>query len=75
MTLATGIVLSVLLVATVNAGSNGASGTNQKKRIEQVKQNSNKAPKKAVLSKHNKAMIEVEQMKKIRRKAQANGTN
>ena len=75
MALATGIVLSVLLVATVNAGPNHASGTPQKMRVEQGKRSANQAPKKAVLSKRNQAKIEVEEMKKIRQQAQTDGTN
>ncbi|EHP83884.1 hypothetical protein GeomeDRAFT_3374 [Geobacter metallireducens RCH3] len=72
--LASAIILSGLMAASLHAAQNPGSGNPQKQQA-QVKRNSAPAPKKAVLSKRNRAKIEVEEMKKIKQQLQKDGTN
>ncbi len=70
VTLASGIFLSALMVATVSAGP-VAAGNSQKKQPVVGKQKASTAPKKAVLSKRNRAKIEVEEQRKNRQRLRA----
>lgn len=70
--LAVGFSLSVLSVATVNGGAKDGSETKLQK-IEPGKHGDKPASGNAALSKRNRARIEVEEMKKIKQKAQSEG--